>query len=176
MSKKFETFESWVTYCRNEESSSFIDNAAWDHALFLFKNLLSVAAEKGEDVRLVSGHLNSDFFNQILEELEQCVKAGVLIDVIVLDRSLSDPANIFEKKLGAYEKGSILYCPKAISSSLPHMLLVGDRRFRLETDHEQTKALASFNNKEMVKTLSILYVQGKNLISGIPNNNQSQVA
>lgn len=151
-------FDLKVARCRAKNLPDLIENAAWDHAVTLFKELLGAAAENEEMVRVVSGTLNSQFYNELSDELDACIKAGVNIELIVLDGDADLVGNVFAEKIEAYENGEAFKVAKANKISAAHMLLIGDgRRFRLETDHEQTKAIASFNNGSMGESLLSIY-------------------
>lgn len=159
-------FELKVDRCRKGNSPELISNAAWSHAVYLFKSLLEVAADKKEDVRLITGSLNDDFYSSLQEPLKKCMDADVNIDVIILDGSASLNNNTFASIIKRYPHGSLEQAPDGYSLGAAHMLLVGDdaARFRLETDHAQTKAVASFNNAEMGKTLLTVFADIKSTI------------
>lgn len=169
ISKSDQSFEQKVLSCRNNESAELIQNAAWGHAVFLFENLLQVASEKKESVRLITGHLNNDFYSELSGELDKCIAADVLVELIVLDSEQGLDDNVFYNKIRGYSKGSVITAPNGFSMSAPHMLLIGDdaRRFRLEVDHEQTKAVASFNNRGMGETLLSIYNEVKERMNAL---------
>lgn len=150
-------FTKKVDLCRKNLSNELIDNAAWDHAIYLFQNLLEVAAEKKERVRIVSGTLNKAFYNSLTSALDKCINADVQIDVIIQDKATDLSDNIFVQKIKDYGKGSVYTLKEG--DVIPHMLLIGDKgqRFRLEIDHSQTKAVASFNNFAMGALLVGMY-------------------
>lgn len=164
-----DSFEDKVDYCRKNDTNDLIDNAAWDHALYLFKSLLSVAAEQKEDVRIISGHLRSDFYGALSKEIEACIKSGSNINVYVLKDDLIIADHVFAKQVHDYKNGNVTILSDKNNAGIPHMLLIGDegKRFRLETDHAQTKAVASFNNKNMGKMLLNIYDE---FISNIPQS------
>lgn len=160
-------FELKVDRCRKDGSSELIDNAAWSHAIYLFKNLLEEAADKKEDVRLVTGSLNNEFYSSLKTPLTKCIDAEVGIEVIVLDGNADLENNYFSDVVKNYSNGEVLKTPDGYALDASHMLLVGNNaeRFRLETDHAQTKAIASFNNSSMGKTLLSVYNDIKGTVS-----------
>ena len=164
-------FELKVDRCRKSNSPELISNAAWSHAVYLFKNLLEVAADKNEDVRLVTGSLNDSFYSELEEPLNKCINAGVNIEVVVLDGNAELDGNIFASVINGYQHGYLDQTPEGYSLGAAHMLLIGKNaaRFRLETDHEQTKAVASFNNPEMGKTLLTVFADIKSTIRNSKN-------
>lgn len=166
MSKTNDSFELKVDNCRKNESDELIQNAAWDHAVYLFKNLLEVAAEKKESVRLISGHLNNKFYSELSDVLQKCIDANVKFELIVLDDEIDEQKNNFLQILQNYHNGEVYILPAGYKFSAPHMLLVGDKakRFRLETDHSQTKAVASFNNSSVGESLLAIYADVKDMI------------
>ncbi len=105
MSKDKSEFELKVDRCRKSNSSELITNAAWSHAIYLFRNLLEVAAAKHEDVRLVTGSLNDDFYAELEEPLNECINAGVDIEVVVLDGNADLEENIFASVINRYKNG-----------------------------------------------------------------------
>jgi len=157
-----DTFEERVEKYRKQESETLIDNAAWDHAQLLFKNLLEVAAEKGEPVRIITGHMNNKFYSSLVKELQDCLDKGISVEAIITDAPNIDlSTNQFARILK--EKGALILAQKGESIVAPHMLLIGDKaqRFRLEVDHQQTKAVASFGNKSMGAMLISVYKNAK---------------
>lgn len=169
-------FELKVDRCRKDDSSELIDNAAWSHAIYLFKNLLEVAAEKGEDVRLVTGSLNNEFYSSLNESLTKCMNNNAHIELVVLDGNTDLEGNVFADNVKQYLNGNVITTPVGYSLDASHMLLIGKNaeRFRLETDHAQTKAVASFNNGNMGKTLLSIYENIKTTLENfkVPNGAQ----
>lgn len=164
------SFEEKVDYCRENLAPDLIENAAVDHALYLFKSLLSVAVSEKEPVRIVSGHLKSEFYDNLSDQLDQCIDAGVDIELLILNGNVHVNNSSFASKIDTYSHGKVYKAPKGYELNAQHMLLVGDRaeRYRLETDHEQTKAVASFNGPSMGETLLSTYRQLKELLTNPP--------
>ena len=154
-----DSFEDKVDYCRKNDTADLIDNAAWGHAQYLFKNLLAVAAEKKEDVRIISGHLRADFYESLSKEIGDCINSGAKIDIVVLQDDIDIEEHKFAELVNNYQNGNIIVLNDKDNAEIPHMLLIGGggERFRLETDHSQTKAVASFNNEGMGRMLLNIY-------------------
>ncbi|HIJ23743.1 MAG: hypothetical protein HON68_11010 [Gammaproteobacteria bacterium] len=147
-----------IENARRNEQNLNINNASWEHAQMLFKNLLEVAAEKKEEVRLVSGHLNPDFYDKLTNEMRAVLDSGVPVELVVLDNSDKFKKGDLLSLVSSHPKGKVITAPAGYDlSSHPHFLLVGDRRYRLETDHASTKAVANFGHPEMGKFLHDIY-------------------
>ena len=71
------------------------------------------------------------------------------VKLIVLNK-IDLTGNAFYKAVA--EGGGVAYKSSA-DYRMPHFLLVGDSQFRLELDHKQTKAVASFSNPAIGKIL-----------------------
>lgn len=168
-------FDKKVDECRKDEKSDLIDNAAINHALYLFQNLFEVAAENEEKVRLVSGTLNNDFYSELTNKLEACIDKGVDVEVMLLNGDAEMEGNSFLDKVKEYAKGRVLTAKRGKNVPGAHMLLIGDeaKRFRLELDHEQTKAIASFNNPSMGEALNVIY---DSLRESLDSSNSSAAA
>jgi len=155
-----DAFEKLVKYCRENDKDILIDNAAWEHALFLFYNMLDIAIERKASVRIVTGSMNGDFFCEkgIVDRVQQLIANCTSIHVLVVNNPSFDvDKHPCAKRINDYEHGRVLVAQSPVP--VPHMLLIGDdaKCFRYETDHEQTKAVASFNNAEMGSSMNSLY-------------------
>lgn len=138
-------FEKLVEDCRASSSTKNITNATIDHALVLFRALFKDAKEKGEDVRIVSGCLKPSFYEQLVEQANELLSAGIKISVVVpQSHHLED--NAFAQLLKKHENGRLIKIPSSVESHTPHFILVGSSRYRLEQDHEQCTATACFSN------------------------------
>lgn len=147
-------FLKLVSECRKKQSSLMIHNASYEHAKILFINLLQEASVRKEDVIITSGKLYLDFYNSLIDETEKILKNGVKIRLAVINPEPDLEQHPFVSLLRKYN--ATIYTATA-SCSLPHFILIGDKRFRLETDHEQTKAVASFNNQQIVSVLKSIF-------------------
>ena len=165
------TFEEKVNYCKSNLTNDIINNSAISHASYLFKALLSVASEKKEAVKIVSGSLNNDFYGDLLDSLQECINNKVHIELIVMDGSASMTDSKFCKLINDYEFGDVYQARADLELEGPHMLLVGEygQRYRLETDHAQTKAIASFDGDSTGELLIKAYATVKNMIINPPD-------
>lgn len=153
-------FTKLVEQCRKHESTQLIENAAWEHALTLFRNLIQIATDKGEPIRIISGNLHKKFYSELVQPIHdylQSEKAN--LEVIVLNVNDNEQAvHPFIEEVDKSERANLITVNEENGSfSSPHFIVVGDKRFRLETDHEQTKAIASFNNPEIAEFLDTLF-------------------
>lgn len=138
-----------------------IQNAAREHAFILFKELIGSATDDNrvESIRIVSGHLDTDFYGALVSDIEAYLeKSGASISVVVLDSSVDLSEHPFVKIIDGYQNGEVLQVPTGQDwSKHPHFIIVGNSRFRFETDHAQTKAAASFNGPAIGRTLVELF-------------------
>lgn len=143
-------FAKVVAESRKKESPRMIYNASIDHAKLLFTELIQDAIERKEDIRIVSGELNPTFYGALTDDATRALDKKITIKLIVLNPDIDLTKNPFVSIL--LNKGGEVYKAKS-KLDMPHYILVGDKRFRLELDHKQAKAVASFNNEGIGKTL-----------------------
>ena len=159
MENAHEGFKSIVDRCAKRESNRVIPNSATCHATYLLYKLLESAVKPKHPVRIISGELKMSVYNQLVEILEKCMKAGVKMQVVVLD-GVENPngENKFYEQLHTYDKATCYEPnkanPKDIAGKTPHMLMVGDRGYRYETNTKTHSARANFNNPDFVWNLN----------------------
>ncbi|MBI5562050.1 MAG: hypothetical protein HY894_04240 [Deltaproteobacteria bacterium] len=146
-----DSFEALVEKCRSKRLPTIIYNASKDHAEALCKNLLQVAVEERKDVRIVSGNLDSDFYGRMEADVRKALETGCKVDLIVLNAETDLSNNAFAKAVRQMNGNVLQQSTGRIVS--PHFMLVGKELFRIEKDHEQAKAIASFNNPDIGETL-----------------------
>jgi len=162
-----DSFEALVKKYRKRKSPQVIHNASKKHAEILIRNLLQEALEKNENIKIVSGNLDDKFYNNLAEELGDCLNAGIQVEVVVLNsRDLS--GNRFAEKIRENSNGTLIQNNKDEEINFPHFVLVGENKFRSETNHNKARAIASFNNPSICETLSDIFEKIKNWIS--PNS------
>lgn len=152
-------FSKLIKDCRSKKLDRLIYNASEDHAIDLFSNLIDEAKVTGEPVRITSGNLRRDFYGSLLEPIQKAMDNGVTVQLAVLDPTTDLTDHPFVKLILS-GNGDVYRATKE-KIKTPHFILVGGNRFRLETDHKQTKAVACFNNS---KIGNILNVQFDNII------------
>ena len=152
-------FRDIVDQCYKKDLNRVIPNSAISHAAYLtYKLLKSAVKHKRRHVRIISGQLDKSVYNQLEGVLEECQKANVKMQVVVLE-GVDDPQeNLFYKSLLGYDNADC-YEPTnaneiAIAGGTPHMLLVGNHSFRYETDTQTHRARANFKNPGFVKILN----------------------
>ena len=157
-------FRKIVDRCAKKELDRMIPNSAICHAAYLVYKLLESAAKyKSPIVRIISGKLDKNVYNQdkLVDVLEKCKESGVEMQVIVLD-GVDDPngngGNKFYTSLKDYDKATCYEPnkanPKDIAGKTPHMLMVGEQGFRYETNTKTHNAYANFNDPDVVKRLN----------------------
>ena len=134
---------------KGERSSRLIYNADIEHAKVAVEAILDVAVEDEKDVCIVTDSLRKDFYSNLalVSKVKQVLASQHKVGIIVLDSETDLTNNAFANVVKDNKYGSILRGDK--KNSAPHFIVAGDRVFRLETDHNQTKATISFNNESM---------------------------
>lgn len=154
-------FELAVDKASKNNSSDVIRNSSPRHASYLMAKLIEKASETNVKVRVVSGRLFSDVFDEhhLMTQATSFVKSGGSISVRVEQEP--DPRSQFVDLLRSHENCSIEVMPNAEQApATPHFMLVGDNAFRLETNHESSSAFGCFNNKNVGKTLLSIFEHG----------------
>lgn len=131
-------------------SSETISNGSLEHAKILAKYLFLYAKEKGQDVRIITGVLDKDFyriFSTTIKEILINNKVSIISENNYCESEFSNAVN-------NSDNGSIKVISKHDKiESLPHFILVGDCAYRLETDDNLKLAIASFNRPGVGKFL-----------------------
>lgn len=164
-------FTKLVDRCFEKELDKIIYNASWEHALILFKHLFKAALKYDDkNIRIVSGHLTREFYRELVEEVRACLEKGVHVEVLVTEPKADIEDNEFVRVVRASPNGTVLVSRKPLSTS--HFIVVGEKRFRLEEDHKQCKAVACFKNQDIAKSLIDVF----NLIKKAVSNHSTDAA
>ena len=139
-----DSFEKLVKYCADNDSTRIIQNASMEHAKILLRQLLLTASEKGETVRIVSGRLRRDFYNDLLAEAQKTLDR-VKVSIVVLSGDQLDGNRFFELVRG-HHNGEVVVLEQE-PERWTHFIVVGDKRYRVEEDDGKQTAHASFNNE-----------------------------
>lgn len=147
-----DSFTELVDRCLEKELDKLIYNASWDHALILYKRLFKAALMYDDkDIRIISGHLTREFYKELVSDVSACLEKGVHVEVLVTEPQADIGENEFARAVRASSNGFVYASDRALST--PHFILVGEKRFRLEEDHKQCKAVASFKNQDITGSL-----------------------
>ncbi len=123
-------------------SNETISNGSLEHAKILAKYLFRYAKEKGQDIRIITGVLDKDFY-----ELFSVTIKEILINnkVSIISEKQYQKSN-FADEINSSKNGNIRVIAKSDKiKSLPHFILVGECAYRLETNDNLKLATASFN-------------------------------
>ncbi len=145
-------FAELIKELRKTKSSRLIYNASIEHAQDLFSELFKEAEETKGNVKIVSGILTEDFYGQFSDTVKRIIDQGISVQLAVLSPKVNLEKHVFATSI-LDRGGKVFQADEELDT--PHYILVGDRGFRLETDHNKTKAVASFNNPEVAKRLEI---------------------
>lgn len=171
------TFKGKVDYCKTNLAPDIISNSDEDHALYLFKNLLDVAVEQNENVRIISGSMRPSFYNKLASKFDAIINAGLTIELLILQSDIKIESSLIAQKIEDYENGEVVQAPSGYALNAQHMLLIGDKgqRYRLEINHENTQATASFNssNMGMGELLISLFKNTKKILRTPPKDQSS---
>lgn len=139
-------YKKIVDDCCKKDSDAIINNASVDHAFVLVDNLLKKAAEKHEQVKIVSNELWEPFYNELTDQIQDCFANNCKVSVIVLSDTFDKSASAFAKKI---EKngGELIIAKNKKSMELPNFLVVGGKRFRFEKNKDTKEAVACFNHE-----------------------------
>lgn len=155
-----DSFKKLVKHCADNDSTRIIQNASTEHAKVLLQQLLLTASEKGETVRIVSGRLRRDFYNDLLNEVKKALDS-VEVSIVVLSREQLDD-NPFFNLVNEHPKGKVVALDEE-PGRWTHFIVVGDKRYRIEEDDGKQTAHASFNNEVIPQLLidRFEYLSGK---------------
>lgn len=148
MSKKDDFFE-FVEKKRKEKSTELIYNASIDHATVLMQQLFQVAIDEKKDVKIISGDLKNEFYEKLIVDIDKVFDAGCKVSLIILNSNNNNLDNNAFANACKNNKNGMLKQQTNDQIVCPHFMLVGNEAFRLETDHEQSKATACFMNQEI---------------------------
>lgn len=152
-------FARVVAQCRADQSPRILNNASIEHAKVLFENLIKEGINRKEEIRLISGNLNEEFYNKLLYLADELIEQNINVQIIIAYPDTDIKNNQFANKINSVDKRCVYKAKQKIN--VPHFILVGDKRFRIETDHEETKAIACFNNEVVGKSLKTIFEQAK---------------
>jgi len=148
-----EEFRKIVEECRKGKKNRIIHNASKSHAYILFKNLIEVAQESNEEVRIVSGCLDLSFYKDLIEVTRSCLDSGVKFTVLVTGCDLDIQSNEFAQLINGHVKGKLITNSRELNDNVPHFIIVGDNKYRLELDDELSTAIANFNDPVVADSL-----------------------
>ena len=162
MNNAHKEFRDVVDQCAEGSLDRWIPNSATTHAAYLLYKLLESAAKRKSHVRIISGQLDKRVYNQpqMLDALDKCIHAQVKMDVAVLEEVDGDSDNKFHERLKAYVNAQCYELSKdASADNVPHMLVVGEKGLRYETNTKTHAAYANFNDTDFVKVLNQYFEQ-----------------
>lgn len=151
------TYEEIVEEARKSNSSRVITNNAPSHAKILIKSLLTSARKNSENVKIISGAFYKGVYDDdVANDFEETLKDGVIFDVIISDADENDLAenpvyNVLKKN------GARVRLAKGVFEHIPHFVLVGSSRYRLEADPSKISAIASFNDSDTGEAIDGLF-------------------
>ncbi|HDL01451.1 MAG TPA: hypothetical protein ENH23_04380 [candidate division Zixibacteria bacterium] len=145
-------FAKLIKEYREKKSSKLIYNASIEHAHDLFSELFKEAEETKANVHIVSGQLTEDFYGRFSDTIKKIIDKGVHVQLAVLNPAVALEKHPFVMSI-LKGNGQVFQADNEVDT--PHYILVGDRCFRLETDHGKAKAVASFNNPDIAAKLKL---------------------
>ena len=153
MNNSREEFKKIVDRCYERDLDELIYNSALSHATYLQHKLLQSAAKHKRPVRLVSARLPRLVYEQLADDLGECIGAEVPVEAVIMGEIDNADDNQFFQRLKGYP-GATLYEPKnGINGGLPDMLVIGEQGFRYQVDASTGKARANFNDPVVAERL-----------------------
>ncbi|MDD2367358.1 MAG: hypothetical protein PHN84_14460 [Desulfuromonadaceae bacterium] len=149
-------YEEAINSLIDLKSPNLIPNASLSHARSLIRALVSKVAID-EYIGIFTGSLSEDAFGpaDTVEAFKTCLSKGIKLKLLFHEKPDHNIVNnAFYKSviLDTRYKNNIevrYLKPENANENLKHLLTVNDSAFRLETDHNNTKAYAAFNNKDV---------------------------
>lgn len=154
--RNMDSFERTVRDYAKNDRPGVIENASVEHALVLIRILFETAIRHKEEVRIVSGRLFKSFYEELVDTARRALDYGVQFSVLVLTSKRQLEGNEFAKLITDHDNGSIAVIEDG-DERLPHFVIVGDRRYRIEIDDERKIAVASFNDDTITPMLLEFY-------------------
>ena len=127
------------------DSPEMIENASIGHALEIAKALFGSAERHGEDVRIVTGCLLAPFYRNLVEGAKKVLDKASIRVIVFSQPSKEIVDSEFYKTVTDHERGTVEFYPEPEGTEA-HFILVGDRRYRIESDDRLATAFACFND------------------------------
>lgn len=147
-------FKNLINDCKRKlpllgRRRDLISNADIEHARIAVEAILDVAIQDKTDVFIVTEKLRSDFYNDnvLVEKVREVLKNERKVEILLLNPTTDLTGNSFAEAIKDNPDTGEIYRVAKEDKKSSHFTLTGDRVFRLETNHEQTKAIISFNNE-----------------------------
>ena len=148
-----ETFEDYVKRCARDEEPDAISNASIRHAKIIVRELFKSAIKNIEPVYIVSGKLDRDFYRDLVGKAQQVLEQS-RIEIIILDADENDmEGNELFELVSSHNNGTVI-AHSGLTEHHAHFVLVGNRRYRVETDDGRKDAIACFNNPSVGQVLT----------------------
>lgn len=146
---KMKEYKDIVEQARKERSINPISNSSFNHALIVIENLFEMAIEDKIDIKIVSGCLQNNFYENLIPKAQNILDLGCRIDVITLCPIEALEHNKFKHLLNNYNTQTSILClkEKEEAPSIPHFMLVGKTGYRIEFNDENKIAEGCFNNE-----------------------------
>ena len=161
-----DSFERIVQDYAENDSPHVIENASIDHALVLIGRLFETARRHKEEVRIVSGRLLKSFYQNLIDSARKVLDDGVQVSVVVLSNDDSQlNGNGFYDLLNRHKNGRVDVLDRD-AESMPHFVVVGERRYRVEVDDKRKKAFAAFNDDTIAPVLVGIHAKLQETASG----------
>lgn len=153
-------FQDLVNMCYKTRSPRLISNMSFAHAHVLIEKLFRLARDRKQDVRIITGSLNDEFYSEHASDVTNFLSDGAgKLEVIVVDPRWNATNNRFAKA-AVDGKGTLLKVRQRTSMvGVPHFLLVGKEAFRVERDPEQVQAVASFFSPDFAAFLHNIFTE-----------------
>lgn len=136
-------FSKLVKKCSKNLENHTIFNASKDHAAILFNNLLDVSKREKESIKIFSGCYEADFYNKFVKDITEILNNDIKVELLAECKQEELHNNEFFNIVRKHKNGSVGCIKK---QSYPHFIIVGNSRYRIETDDQKKVARANFND------------------------------
>ena len=155
-----ESFEDYVKRCAENDEADSIHNASIRHAKIIIRELFESAIRHEEDVKIVSGHLLDEFYQDLVEPAGRILDKSSIKAVVLESTKEELEDNELFQLVNEHPRGEVVVRdPVEDPGKWTHFVLAGDRRYRIEIDDGKKDAIASFNDVTVGEVLMNAFSQ-----------------
>lgn len=150
-------YEEQVKILIRENSDEIISNSSSKHAIVLLKNFFQ---EARSSIYIFCGNLSKTVYDDIhvVDAMRAALERGIEVAVIICQEK--PESTLFSELLKQY--GKRIFC-KIADNEINHFCVIDGRRYRLETDQMEKKAIACANSREIGSSLQKIFCKLQNI-------------
>lgn len=144
-------YEEQVRILIRENSNEIISNSSSKHAIILFKTFFK---EARSSIYIFCGRLSKAVYDDIhvLDAMRSALENGVDVQVVICEKV--PESVLFVELLKQYNKK---ICCNTVDNEINHFCVIDGRRYRLEIDPLEKKAIACVNSIEIGQSLQNIF-------------------